>query len=383
VIHALLVGAVIVGLGVIALIFINLAATPRLSRVIVGGRTPRVSIVVPARNEERGIAGAVSSHLAQEYPDFEVVVVNDCSADRTGEILESYARADPRIRVIAGSDPPAGWLGKPHALSLGARAATGDILLFADADVRYDRRALAEAVTLLESESCDFLGLLPRFEAEGFWENVLMPYVPGGYYFGPGFLANRDRPRWMALGGGAGILVRRSAYDAVGGHETLKNSVVDDVRLAFLVKRAGFRTRAARAEDRVSVRMYRGLGEIVEGFTKNIAYLFTGPVGLALLALTAVITVLAALPPVALVAGILGAPVARGDLGLAALATAIAVCARAILAVSLGDPLWPALTHPIMTAAWAAIIGRSLYFRLVRRRLTWRGRQFDARAARF
>jgi chlorobactene glucosyltransferase len=383
VIHAILVGAVLVGLGVIVLLLVILAATPRLSRVRVGGNTPPVSIVIPARNEERGIAEAVSSHLAQDYPDFEVIVVDDGSTDRTGEILESLARADSRLRVIAGTDPPGGWIGKPHALFQGARAATGEVLLFADADVRYDRRALAEAVALLESEGCDFLGLLPRFEAKGFWENVLMPNVPCAYYFGPGLLANLDRPRWMALGGGAGILVRRPVYDAVGGHEALKNSVVDDVRLAFLVKRSGFRTLAARAEDRVSVRMYRGLREVFEGFTKNVAYLFTGPVGLALLALTAGITVLAILPPIVLLAGILGVPAARSELGLAGLATAVAIGARAILAAALGDAVWPALTHPIMTATWAAIIGRSLYVRLVRRRLTWRGRHFDARAARF
>ena len=382
-IHFILVATIFCGLAGILLVAVNILTTPRLSRAPRAGRTPSVSVVIPARNEERDIAPAVSSHLAQEYPDFEVVVVNDRSADRTGEILESLARSDARLHVIEGSEPPAGWLGKPHALHLGARAARGELLLFADADVRYDRRALAEAVAFLESERADFLSLLPRFEAQGFWENVLMPNVAGAYYFGPGFLANRDRPRWIALGGGAANLLRRSTYDAIGGHEALKNSVVDDVRLAFRAKRAGFRARAARAEDRVAVRMYRGFREVLDGFTKNLAYFFGSAAGALFIPVAALMVAVGVVPPAVLLAGLLGAPVSPRDLGLAATGMALAIAVRGILAIALRDPLWPCLTHPIMTAVWAAIIARSFYFRLIRRRLTWRGRQFDARGARF
>ena len=125
-------------------------------------------------------------------------MVDDGSTDRTGEILAALARQSPRLRVIAGSDPPGGWLGKPHALSLASRAASGELLLFVDADVRYDPRALSEAVDLMEAENADLLALLPWIEARGFWENVLMPYLAVSLFFGPAFLANRDRPRWFA-----------------------------------------------------------------------------------------------------------------------------------------------------------------------------------------
>ncbi|MGH9398877.1 MAG: glycosyltransferase, partial [Thermoanaerobaculia bacterium] len=276
--HCVLVAAV--GMGALLLFVVlpvNFALTPRLSRPRPRtARAPRVSVVIPARDEERGIERAVRSHLLQDYANFEVVVVDDRSSDRTGEILAALAREDRRLTVLPGIDPPAGWLGKPHALHVAALAATGELLLFADADVVYDPRALGEAVAFLEASRADFAVLLPRMEAEGFWESVLMPYVLGAYFGGIGFLANMDRPRWAAAGGGAGNLIRRSAYDAVGGHAALKDSVIDDVHLALKTKRGGFRTRAVRAEDRVSVRMYRGLAGVVNGFTKNIAYALNG-----------------------------------------------------------------------------------------------------------
>ena len=383
-IHGILVVAVLYGLLLLVLVPVTLAATPRLSRTgSAGGPFPKVSIVIPARNEERGVAAAVGSQLAQDYPDFEVIVVNDRSTDATCGILETLARADPRLRVVAGSEPPPGWLGKPHALWLGARAASGELLLFADADVRYHPASLRESVRLLEEHNADFLGLLPRIEAEGFWENVLMPFLMGAFYGGPGLFANRRWPRWIALGGGAGNLIRRSAYDAIGGHEALKSSVIDDVALALAAKRAGFRTCAARAEDRVSVRMYHGFREICAGFTKNIAYAYNGWLGVVMIFLTSAWFVLALVPPVFLLLALAGVRAAPRDLVLAAAGTALPILARVVLAAAIGDPLWPAITHPIMAAVWAGIGFRSLYQRVVRRRLTWRGREFDARDATF
>lgn len=369
----------------LANVIFNLAVTPRLARrrLPQGEPSPRVSIVVPARDEEREIGAAVGSLLAQDYPDFEVVVVNDRSTDRTGEILAAMEDPASRLRVVAGSEPPEGWLGKPHALAIGAREASGGLLLFADADVHYHPLALGEAVAAMRALEADFLCLLPRIEGRGFWENVLMPYVIASFFLGPGFLANGDWPRWFAVGGGAGNLIRRDVYDRLGGHETLKNSVVDDVRLAFTARGAGFRTRVVRAEDRVSVRMYRGFREVWDGFSKNTAYIFNGATGVLLLFLTAVLIAAAIVPPAVLLAAAGGLKAPAGDIGLAAGAFALLLAGRVILAVALRDPVWPALAHPFMAAVWAGMIGRSLYYRIVRRTLTWRGREFDARAARF
>ena len=382
--HGILLASVLYGLLLLLAVAATLAATPRLSRTALsGGPLPRVSIIIPARDEERAIAAGVGSQLAQDYPDFEVIVVNDRSRDGTGAILEGLARESPRLRVVAGSEPPAGWLGKPHALWLGARAASGELLLFVDADVRYEPGCLREAVSLLRERDADFLGLLPRLEAEGFWENVLLPFVIGAYYGGPGLFANSPWPRWIALGGGAGNMIRRSAYEAIGGHETLKASVIDDVALAVRAKLSGFRTCAARAEDRVAVRMYRGFREVCDGFTKNIAYAYQGWPGAILFVVTAGWFVVSLAPPAFLLLAVAGVHSAQRDIALAAAGTALPILARLGLAAALGDPLWPPFTHPIMAAVWAGITCRSLFQRVVRRRLTWRGREFDARGARF
>jgi chlorobactene glucosyltransferase len=385
-IHALLVvGAVATVLAAVVLP-VNLAAIPPLSRTaktLPASRCPRVSVVIPARDEEGEIERAVRSHLSQDYPDVQVVVVDDRSRDRTPEILAALAREDRRLIVVEGTDPPEGWLGKPHALWQGARVADGEILLFADADVRYDRRALREEVAVLEGRDLDLVAFFPRLEMRGFWENVLLPYLSVGVFLGLGFLAVRPRFKGLALGAGVGNLVRRRVYDAVGGHEALRDSVIDDVHLAIAVKRGGFRVGVFRADDRIAVRIYRGFRGVWDGFTKNVAWAFPGAGGAVLFALTLVLFAASVAPAATLLAAGARAPVASADVRLAAVVFAGSIVVRASLAAALGDPLWPAPTHPIMTAVWAGLLGRSLFHRFVRKRLTWRGREYDARRARF
>lgn len=338
--------------------------------------------MIPARDEAGEIERTVRSHLAQEYPDVRVIVVDDQSRDGTGEIVRALAREDSRVTVVSGTEPPEGWLGKPHALWEGARAADGELLLFADADVHYHPRALVEAVSAMEDRTLDLLAFFPQLGGRGFWENVLMPYLGESVFLGLGFLA-RVRRVPIAMGAGAGNLIRRRTYDAVGGHSALRDSVIDDVRLAVTVKRAGFRVAAYRSEDRVFVRMYRGFRGVWNGFTKNVAYVYNGTVGVVLFALTLLMLAVSIAPAAVLGAAALGAAIPRTDVVLAAAVFAAGVVLRFALAAVLGAPLWPAPAHPIMTAVWAGLMGRSLFHRFIRRRLTWRGREFDARRARF
>ncbi len=380
--HATLAAAAGIEAVFLALVLANLALLPRLPRRAPSA-LPRVSIVVPARNEERDVEASVRSYLAQDYPDLEVVVVDDRSTDATRQILERLARQDPRLRIVPGVEPPAGWLGKPHALAEGAAAARGEVLLFADADVRYAPDTVSRAAAHVESEELDFLCLLPRIEMHGFWENVLLPYLYVALFQSPAFAANWRRPRWMAVGGGAGNLVRRRVYEKVGGHAALRDSVIDDVRLGVTVKAAGFRFGLARAEDAVGVRMYHGFREVFDGFTKNAAYIYQGAAGVVFLALTAATLGSAIFPPAALAATALGASITAGDVRLALAGTILALLSRLVLARALREPLWPAFTQPIMAIIWTGILSRSLFHRFVRRRLTWRGREFEARGARF
>jgi chlorobactene glucosyltransferase len=339
--------------------------------------------VVPARNEADDIEATVRHHLAQEYPSFEVVVVDDRSTDGTSEVLARLAAEDPRLTVVPGVEPPAGWLGKPHALFQGTRRASGELFLIADADVRYGPTSLADAEAMLEEGSLDLLALFPRLEMEGFWENVLMPYLAVSYFFGPAFWVNSDAQKRFAAGGGAGMLVRASSYRAAGGHEALRASVIDDIGLAVRVRRAGGRCRMAMADEQVRLRMYRGFRQVFDGFTKNISFVFDGGMGL-FLAASMLFTLLAwSLPAVVLLAAALGASVPSRDVTLAAFSFLATVVARAGLSAYLKYPLWTSVTQPFTAAVWSAILARSLTWRFVHRRVYWRGRTYDARQARF
>ena len=384
--HVLLVSCAAYSAACVVLVLVNLALLPRLAREgPAAGDAPFLSIVVPARNEERAVGEAVASLLGQKYPSFEVIVVDDRSTDRTREIVEALPSAG-NLRVVAGAEPPAGWLGKPHALFQGAAAARGELLLFVDADVRYHPDAAAQAVAYMLRREADFVCVFPRLETAGFWESVLMPNLECAVFFGPAFLANRDRPRWLAAGGGAGNLVKRSVYEAIGGHEALRTSVIDDVRLAVAVRMAGFRTRVVRAGDRVAVRMYHGFREVWNGFTKNTAYAIGGWTGAVFLAMAVGWTAVSILPVLVVAAAATGAPASlapAGDVRLAVLSIALLALARGILAAATGGPLWVAATQPLMAAVWAALLVRSIWHRLVRRTVVWRGRAFDARKAGF
>ena len=368
----------------LSMVLVNRLALPKLSREPgAGADAPFLSIVVPARNEERAVETGVRSLLAQEYPRFEVVVVEDRSTDRTGAILASLAAADPRLTVLHGAEPPPGWLGKPHALWQGARHATGEVLLFADADVRYHPRAASEAVGFLERRSVDLVAFFPKLETAGFWEHVLMPNLSITIYFGPGFLANADWLRRIAVGSGAGNLVRRRVYDAVGGHEALRASVIDDVRLALEVKRAGYRARAVIATDRIAVRMYHGFREIWDGFTKNTAFVLGGLTGVAVLFIVVLSILFSVTPPAVALAALLGVPVPASNVALACVCVGLLLAARFALSLVTGEPLWPALTQPVMSLVWGGILFRSAWHRYVLRSVVWRGRAFDATKADF
>lgn len=351
---------------------LNLLLVPRLRPRSMPAATPRVSVIVPARDEERSIERTVRALLAQTWPALEVIVVNDRSTDATGAILSSIR--DPRLVVVNGVEPPPGWLGKPHALHLGAQRATGELLLFMDADIIYAPDAVAAAVTRLEESGASMLSLLPHFELHGFWEHVAIPNLAVvAFTMLPLWLANKTRIPLFGAGGGPGNLIRRQDYDAIGGHETLKDAVVDDVALARLVRRSGRRSEVALANDLISLRMYHGLREIVDGFTKNAFAVFNRSyVAAAVVLLLALVC--HALPYALAITGDL--------IGLATVA--LILLSRVILYTAFRYRLDNALFgHIPMMLIWCWILLRSIWVTGVKRQLTWRGRTYDAKKTRF
>jgi glycosyltransferase involved in cell wall biosynthesis len=230
---------------------------------------PKVSIVVAARNEERAIEAAARSLLALEYPSLEILVVDDRSTDRTGEILDRLHAEDPRLAVAHVRVLPAGWIGKNHALHAGACEATGDYLLFTDADVVYEPSAIARAVAHCEARRLDHLTVVPDVQSKSLFVQF---NVMGGF---AGLLA-MHRP-WRAektgthgLGVGAFNLVRRDAYRAAGGHETLRLDILDDIELGRLMGEGGRRQDLLLAHDMIHIEMYASAAEMISGIQKNV-----------------------------------------------------------------------------------------------------------------
>ncbi|HSY48654.1 MAG TPA: glycosyltransferase [Thermoanaerobaculia bacterium] len=351
---------------------LNLALISRLRPEGKASHESLVSVVIPARDEARIIERTVRAFLAQTYPNLEIIVINDRSTDGTGEIVRAID--DERLRIIDGEEPPPGWLGKPWALHQGSRLARGELLLFVDADVVYAPAAVQAAVAHLEQRRTSLLSLLPYFEMHGFGENAAMPVLAMTCFsFMPSWFSNRTRFAALAIGGGTGNLVGREVYEASGGHEALKDSVVDDVALARQVRRSGRTTEIVRADDLVALRMYHGLAEVVEGFTKN-AFAVVGRnyvVGVFFAAGCVIFHIL----PFALALA--------GD-WISMASVAVITVTRLILFRSLRYRLDNAvLLHPVMAAIWFWIFLRSMWLTGIRRKLLWRGRTYDARQTRF
>lgn len=235
---------------------------------------PRVSVIVPARNEAANIGACVRSLLRSSYANAEIVVVDDRSEDGTGEIVKALAeRGLEEIVVVEGEPLPEGWFGKPWACWQGYRRARGELLLFTDADTRHEPALLGHAVAAMAAERADLVTVLPRQVLASFWERVVMPQflVALMLRYGNARRVNRARDALDAIANGQFILVRREAYEAIGGHAAVRGEVAEDLRLAQRAVEAGRRVRLVHAEELMTTRMYASLREIVAGWTKNVA----------------------------------------------------------------------------------------------------------------
>ncbi len=234
-----------------------------------GAEAPPVSVVIAARNEERNIEHALGSVLAQRYGPLEVVVVDDRSTDSTGAILDRMAAAGARLRVVHVAELPPGWLGKNHALHLGAAEAAGDYLLFTDADVVMEPDTLARAIGYMRAEGIDHLAAGPRVELPSLALRVFV--VLFSLFFAIAFRPWKVRdPRSPAhIGVGAFNLVRTEAYRAAGGHRPIRMRPDDDLKLGKLLKKHGFRQDFVIATESLRVEWYRTFGELVRGLMKN------------------------------------------------------------------------------------------------------------------
>lgn len=230
---------------------------------------PKISVVVPACDEAERIEEALRSLARMDYPALEVIAVNDRSRDDTGAIIDRVAAEEPRVRALHIAELPEGWLGKCHAMQTGADRADGELLLFTDGDVVFAPDTLRLAVRFLVGRGLDHLALMPGLVSGGYWEDVTKSYFAMLFLVGVKAWAAGSASRDIYVGIGAFNLVRRAAYEGIGGHEALRLEVADDLMLGKKIKQAGYRQEALIASDHLRLRWHEGVGGFVRGLEKN------------------------------------------------------------------------------------------------------------------
>lgn len=234
-------------------------------------KLPFISVLIPARNEERSIRKCVESFLMQDYPDFEIIVLNDNSEDNTLNILKEIQITQPKLRVINGSTLKDGWTGKNYACHQLYSQSKGEYVLFSDADTVHFNKSLRNAVTRAVNRNADLYSLIPSMTLETFAEKFIMPGIHfTSFTLLPYYFAENLKSPAFAMGVGPFMLFKRDAYEKIGGHESVKSQIVEDVALAKSIKKHGLKVVVNKGLDILSCRMYHSFSEIWKGFSKNI-----------------------------------------------------------------------------------------------------------------
>jgi len=332
---------------------------------------PRISVLVPARNEEQRIRPCLGTLADSNYPDLEILVLDDHSSDGTANLVLHRSKGDPRIRLLQGQALPPGWTGKAWACHQLAREAKGDYLLFVDADTRFSDITLSHAMGLAMQNKADLLSLWPYLEAKSWSEHLVIPFV---HLFILLFLPHWMGGRSASLGAANGqfLLFRREAYEQIGGHEAVAGHLVEDIALARQLRASGFQvlnrdgTNPGHAIALVRCRMYDNFRDLWQGFTKNLYPAFDGRWG--------AFVFFQLFQAVVLLGPFLLLPFFPRD-PILWIESAIILSLRLAMAHRFRQSWLGALLHPFGQALVLAIAANSC-LQTVRRRLPWRGRHY-------
>ena len=344
---------------------------------------PLISICIPARNEENNIRNCVESVLAQDYPNLEVIVLDDRSTDATLTQLKEIASRDSRLLPINGSGLPEGWAGKPHALFQASAVAHGEWLCFVDADTFLKPNALSACYAKAIETKADLFTTMNQQILGSFWEKVVMPLVMTALSVGFSPRKVNDPSRRDAVANGQFIMIKRTVYDAIGGHEKVKDQIVEDKAIAEQVKWNGYRLIVADGMQVLSTRMYTSFETMWEGWTKNIYLgLRDHPAMLMLGAFGATLALIAALfLPIWPALGVLWYFKGGGWLAIGVIIKSLTVWgmllyARARVADKMNIPAWYAWTTPLGAGVFAAMMLASAWKVISGQGVTWRGRKY-------
>ena len=339
-------------------------------------RTPdvannRVAIIVPARNEEAAIKQALQQLLDLDYGNYQVIAVDDRSADRTGEIMDEVEiTSSAKLKVVHVRQLPPGWMGKAHAMWTAAnQAGNPDWILFTDADVMFRKDALRRAIAYAEAEHADHLVVFPRIIMKRSSEKMMIAFFQLLFVFGHRPWKVADPKAKDHMGVGAFNLVRRSAYESVGTYEALRFEVVDDMKLGKVIKNAGFRQRVVFGDDLIEVRWARGARGVVSNLTKNFFAVMSFQTWRALLA-CAGMAILNLLPFVA----VLFAP------GWSRVPYGVALASMFFLYAGIWRQgeihPWYFFLHPVSTTLFIYTMLRSTFLTLWNGGVEWRGTKY-------
>jgi glycosyltransferase involved in cell wall biosynthesis len=366
--------AVLLALAVVQVILAwrvrtNVPALSTLPTPPPASQWPRVSIVVPARNESFGIEAALASKLSCGYPNLEVVVVDDRSTDDTGALAAAFARKDPRVRVARIDELPNGWLGKLHAMTVGAENATGEFVLFSDADVHVNPGTLERVVAYAESEAIDMVALMPQTHPVGAVIDAFVAVFVRFSAVGLRLWAANDPTSNVGMGVGAFNLVRKRALDASPGFSHLRMEVSDDVALGAMMKASGARCRFLAGREDVHLVFVERIAVAARNLEKG-GHMFDFSLFRAIAVPTVVLAVELGIGIYAITQG--GLAAALGATQLAAVTMVYLVLARHFRAPLRGAILWP-----IGVVVAAALAMRAGILGWWRGGIEWRGTRYD------
>jgi len=346
-------------------------------------QAPLISVCIPARNEERNIRACVEAMLAQDYPNHDVIVLDDRSTDATPSILADLASHNPRLRPISGSDLPGGWIGKPHALHQASAVARGEWLCFVDADTFVTRPALSSCDVKAIETNADMFTIMTSQIMGTFWEKAVMPLVMTALSVGFSPRKVNDPKRKDAIANGQFIMIKRTVFDQIGGYESVKDQIVEDKAIAEQVKWKGYHLIVANGYAVAQTRMYTSLPEMWEGWTKNIYLGLRDQPSLMLLgAFGALVLIIAALfLPVWPLLGFFWYLHGGGWMAIAAITNSLIlwvflIYVRARVAKAMNISPWYAFTTPLGAAVFAAMMLTSAWKVLSGKGVTWKGRMY-------
>ena len=348
---------------------LNAATAPMLERANSCQNGPRVSVLIPARNEEANIGVCIKGLLAQLYDDFEILVLDDQSTDRTGAIIKKLSQQYPKVQAIRGQPLPSGWTGKNWACHQLSEYASGEILIFTDADNRPAPNAIANSIAYMQKLELGLLSAFPQKVTETLAEKLVVPVIDMFVYAGlPLWLTYLSRSPSLAAASGLWIAFTRDAYQRIGGHKALSNQIVEDVELSRLAKKRDIKILTLAGTQVVCCRMYHSLGEVWAGFSKNLFGLVRYRM-IPFFILILILFTMCVLP----YASVWVAPFTT--LSLVAITMNIAI--RLILSIKYKHPFFTSvILHPFGVLL-TLLVGINSFYQARHGHLQWKGRQID------